>query len=133
MSNAMFFDSVVSFAGTLEYPSSRGIFAVNGLIALERQSVATDPIGSTSVTFQGVAAGSEIRVYSPVGEIAGTETCVANQSLTWPVYSNGSPNNIVQIKIINFAYRIMDFPYTSVTGNQTIPVQMEADRWAYNP
>jgi hypothetical protein len=94
----------------------------------------TDAIGTTTVTFDGVVAGSEIRVYDPdLNELAGIETCVANQALTWPVYAAGSPNNNVQIKIINTAYKIKDFLYTSKVGNQFIPVQMEPDPWFNNP
>lgn len=94
----------------------------------------TDPVGSTSVTFDGVIAGSEIRVYLPDGtDIAGIEACVANQVLTWPVYSSGSPNNIVRVAIVNLDYRLKDFSYTSRVGAQSIPVQMEADKWFSNP
>ena len=94
----------------------------------------TDAIGTTTVTFDGVVAGSEIRVYDPdLNELAGVESCTANHVLTWPVYAAGSPNNNVQIKIINTAYRIKDFPYTSKVGNQSIPVQMEPDKWFSNP
>lgn len=91
-------------------------------------------IGTTTVTLDGVIAGSEIRVYDPdLNELAGVETCSASHVLTWPVYADGSPNNNVQIKIINTAYRIKDFPYTSKVGNQSIPVQMEPDKWFSNP
>lgn len=85
---------------------------------------------STSVTFDGVAAGSEIRVYdSALNELAGTESCSANQALTWAVPSPAT----VQIKIVNTAYKIKDFSYVSVAGNQSIPVQMELDNWYSNP
>lgn len=94
----------------------------------------TDAIGVTNVVFDGVAAGSEIRVYDPdLNELAGIESCAANQSLTWPVFASGSPNNNVTIKIINMAYRIKDFPYVSQLGSLSIPVQMEADKWFSNP
>lgn len=92
------------------------------------------PIGTTTVTFDGVVSGSEIRVYDPdLNELAGVESCSVNHVLAWPVYAAGSPNNNVQIKIINTAYRIKDFPYTSKVGNQSIPVQMEPDKWFSNP
>lgn len=85
---------------------------------------------STTVTFEGVAAGSEIRVYdAALNELAGIESCAANQSLTWAVPSPAT----VQIKIINTAYKIKDFSYVSVAGNQSIPVQMEPDQWYSNP
>lgn len=85
---------------------------------------------STTVTFSGVASGSEIRVYdASLNELAGIESCAANQSLTWAVPSPAT----VQIKIINTAYKIKDFSYVSVAGDQSIPVQMEPDQWYSNP
>lgn len=114
--------------------STRGPIYNAGLVSISRGVLPSDPIGTTTVTFDGVVAGSEIRVYDPdLNELAGVESCTANHVLTWPVYAAGSPNNNVQIKIINTAYRIKDFPYTSKVGNQSIPVQMEPDKWFSNP
>jgi hypothetical protein len=85
---------------------------------------------TTTVTFSGVAANSEIRVYdSASNEVAGIEDCAANQVLTWAVPSPAA----VRIVIVNMAYRIMDFIYTSQPGNQTVPVQPEPDKWYNNP
>lgn len=116
------------------FPVSRGNTVHLGIVALGVARFSTDPIGTTTVTFDGVVAGSEIRVYDPdLNELAGVESCTANHVLTWPVYAAVSQNNNVQIKIINTAYRIKDFPYTSKVGNQSIPVQMEPDKWFSNP
>lgn len=96
--------------------------------------LSTDSVNTTTVTFDGVIAGSEIRVYdASLNELAGIESCAANQQLTWPVYASGSPNNNVEIKIYNTGYRLKKFPYTSRSGDQSIPVQMERDRWYSNP
>lgn len=115
-------------------PDTRGRWLSSRGAISSRQSLPTDPVGITTVTFDGVVAGSEIRVYDPdLNELAGVESCTANHVLTWPVYAAGSSNNNVQIKIINTAYRIKDFPYTSKVGNQSIPVQMEPDKWFSNP
>ena len=98
------------------------------------QKDSSDPIGSTSVTFDGVNAGSEIRIYLPDGtEVAGVETCEANHILTWSVYAVGSPNNTVRIVIVHTAYKIKEFTYTSRIGAQSIPVQNEPDKWFSNP
>jgi len=132
--NVMYFDSVVALGGTLEYPATRGRFNVNHLVSLSKQLLATDPVGTTTVTFSGVNAGSEIRVYLPdATEAAGVETCDANHVLTWSVYAAGSPNNTVTIRIVNTAYKIKEFSYTSTLGAQTLPVQQEADKWYSNP
>lgn len=134
MGSAVFFSKVGYSMGAVSLPDIRGRSSVNHLVAFSRQSLPTDPIGTTTVTFDGVVAGSEIRVYDPdLNELAGVESCTANHVLTWPVYAAGSPNNNVQIKIINTAYRIKDFPYTSKVGSQSIPVQMEPDKWFSNP
>lgn len=85
---------------------------------------------STTVTFSGVVAGSEIRVYDAgLNELAGVESCAADHVLTWTVPSPAT----VGIKIINTAYKIKDFSYNSTAGNQTIPTQMELDQWFSNP
>ena len=83
---------------------------------------------STTVTFAGVNAGSEIRVYNSSGtELAGVETCDANHVLTWTV-----PVDDVTIRIVNTAYRLKEFGYTSAEGAQTLPVQQELDKWYSN-
>ncbi|MBK7002117.1 MAG: hypothetical protein IPH35_19795 [Rhodoferax sp.] len=134
MSNAVAFDYYPDLAGTFELPSNRGVFGSTGLILFQRQSLPTDPIGTTTVTFAGVNAGSEIRVYLPDGtETAGVESCDANHVLTWSVYASGSSNNTVTIRIVNTAYKIKEFSYTSVAGTQSLPVQQEADKWYVNP
>ena len=98
------------------------------------QRLPADPIGTTTVTFSGVPADSEIRVYDPDrNELAGIETCAANQVLSWAVYAAGSANNTVRIVIIDMTHRIKEFTYTSLVGNQSIPVQAEPDKWYANP
>ena len=94
----------------------------------------TDPIGTTTVTFSGVNAGSEIRVYLPDGtEAAGIESCAPNQVLTWSVYASGSANNTVRVVVVNVAYKIKEFNYAVTIGNQSLPIQQEADKWYSNP
>jgi len=93
----------------------------------------TDPIGTTTVTFSGIQADTEIRVYLPDGtELTGIESCAANQALTWPVYAPGA-NSVVTIRLVNTAYKIKEFDYTPTVGTQSLPVQQEADRWYSNP
>lgn len=84
---------------------------------------------STTVTFSGVPAGSEIRVYDSSGtELAGVESSAANPVLTWAVASGAQ-----RVVIVNLAYRIREFAYTNQAGAQTVPVQMDADQWYENP
>lgn len=80
---------------------------------------------STTVTFAGVNADSEIRVYDSSGtELAGVESCTANPELTWTI-----PIGDVRIVIIHIEYDIKEFNYTSAAGAQTLPVQQYVDAW----
>jgi len=102
--------------------------------SMSMQLLPTDPIGSTLVTFQGINADSEIRVYLSDGsEIAGVENSVANQALSWDVYSPGSANNTVRIVVIHPAYKIKEFTYTAAIGAASLPMQQELDKWYSNP
>lgn len=105
-----------------------------GLLSYAVAPLPTDPIGQITVTFLGVKADSEVRIYySNGGEAAGIESCAENPVLTWSVFSPGSPKNNVIIRIINFAYKIEEFNYTSAVGSTIIPIQHRPDPWAYNP
>jgi hypothetical protein len=94
----------------------------------------TDPVGNANITFSGVNAGSEIRVYLPdTTEAAGIETCAADQLLSWQVYAPGSPNNTVRVVIVHPDYKIKEFNYVSSVGSQSLPIQQERDKWYSNP
>lgn len=85
-------------------------------------------VASTTVTFSGVIAGTEIRVYRFDGvELAGIEECVANQVLTWETYALGSFYNVVQITLLLRGYRWQKFPLTSTIGARSIPIFQTAD------
>lgn len=113
---------------------SPGVEPMNGIGSIGFQRLPTDAIGSSNVTFQGVNANSEIRIYRPDGAAAaGVENCVANPSLRISVFSVGSPNNTVRVVIIHPAYKIKEFSYTASLGDQSLPVQQELDKWYSNP
>lgn len=92
----------------------------------------TDPLGYITATFDGVHAGSEIRVYPVAGgsELAGIETADDNPTLIWGVYSGA---DVVVIRIVHPLYKIKEFPYTAYKGSVVIPVQQEPDPWYRNP
>lgn len=116
------------------FPLGRGNVVDLGGFAFGVCRLPTDPIGSTTVSFDGVHAGSEIRVQLPdLSEAAGVETCDDNHVLTWSVYASGSANNTVRIVIVHPDYKIKEFSYTSRVGAQSIPVQQEIDKWFSNP
>jgi hypothetical protein len=107
-------------------PQTCGVFA--------KQRLSTDPIGTATVTFSGINADSEIRIYLPDGtEAAGVENCDADHVLTWDAYSQGNANNTVTIRIVHPDYEIQEFTYTTQVGNQSIPIQQLPDRWYSNP
>jgi len=85
---------------------------------------------STTVTFTGVNSGTEIRVYDKVTgtELAGIESCATDQALTWVLSGNDTT-----IRLVNTAYKIKEFDYTPVVGNQSLPIQQEPDKWYSNP
>ena len=116
-------------------PAGRGRMSqASGSYASGVFPLPTDPVGVTTVTFDGVNAGSEIRIYLPDGtEVAGVETCDANHVLAWSVYAPRSPNNTVRIVIVHLDYKIKEFIYVSRIGAQSIPVQQEPDKWRSNP
>ena len=114
-------------------PDNTGLRYV-GNVLIGRQRLPTEAIGITTITFSGVAAGCEIRVFLLNGtEIAGIESCAANQALSWDVYATGSSNNNVRILIVNIAYEIIDLLYTSSIGNASIPIEMREDPWFKDP
>jgi len=93
----------------------------------------TDPVGTTTVTFSGIQADTEIRVYLPDGtELTGIESCAANQALTWPVYAPGA-NSTVYITLLKRGYRWQRFNYTPTVGAQTLPIFQITDLGYNNP
>lgn len=115
-------------------PAGRGITVGYGDVAQGVFRFDTDAIGTTTVTFSGVNADSEIRVYLPDGtEVAGVEDCTADPVLIWSVYSAGSPNNTVTIRIVHPSYKIKEFNYPASAGVVNLPVQQERDPWYSNP
>lgn len=118
------------FAGVDEFYRS---VPMPGAQSLQFLKLPTDPVGTTTVTFTGVNANSEIRVYRADGvELAGVENCSANHALTWSVYAPGS-NSVNRIVIVHPSYRIKEFTYTPAVGTTSLPVQQEADKWYSNP
>lgn len=100
----------------------------------DHQDIASEPLGLATVTFSGVQAGSEIRVYSAdMTELAGVENCAANQALSWAAFGPGSPNNTVYITIIKRGQRWMRFNYTSSVGAKEIPIFQQPDLAYSNP
>lgn len=134
MMGALNSSNFLPFMGVGIYPSQRGRSHPSNAEWVSRLSLPDDPSGTTTVAFEGIVAGSEIHVYLPDGtEVAGVETCVADQQLTWPVYAAGSPNNTVTITLIKRGLRWQKFPYQSKAGSQSIPIFQNPDLGYSNP
>lgn len=85
---------------------------------------------STTVTFAGVNAGSEIRVYDSTGaELDGIESCDVNQVLSWAI----PEITTVTARIVHPDYKIKEFNFTTSAGAVNLPVQQEVDKWYSNP
>lgn len=120
--------------GTVLVPTTRRPQRPQNLAVYSLSPLPTDSIGTMTATFDGVHAGSEIRVYLPDGtEVAGIESCADDQVLSWDAYADGSANNNVTIRIVNNAYKVREIAYTTRTGAQSISIQQDADRVYLNP
>lgn len=142
--NAMYFDSVVALGGTLEYPSTRRPFNVNGLISLSQQGIATDPVGTTTLTLQNVVNGSNVHIETQDGTVSrfdqqygpgvvqyndsGTDydeaavlyDAQANTAIALDVYEQGSALNDIRIRIRKGTSAPYYVPYeTQVTLSET--------------
>lgn len=85
---------------------------------------------TATVTFSGVNAGSEIRVYNSTGtELNGIESCDANQVLSWAVPAVVT----VTVRVVHPDYKIKEFDFTTTAGASNLPIQQEVDKWYSNP
>lgn len=92
----------------------------------------TDPLKYVTLTFDGVNANSEIRIYlnSDGSETAGVELCDANHVFAGvPYYGTGQ---VCTIRIVHPDYKIKEFSHTIPGVDQTIPIQQEPDKWYRN-
>ena len=146
--NAMYFDSVVALGGTLEYPSTRRPFNVNGLVSLSQQGVATDPVGTTTLTLQNVVNGSNIHIETQDGTVnrfnqqygpgvvqyndSGTDydeaavlyDAQSNTAITLDVYEQGSALNDIRIRIRKGTSAPYYIPYETQTTLSETPASI---------
>jgi hypothetical protein len=84
---------------------------------------------TATVTFSGVVANTEIRVYNASGtEIAGVENCSANQVLEWALTEGP-----VRVSLLSLPYKNQDFTFTAVAGAQSLPIRQLPDPNYRNP
>lgn len=133
MPNAMYFDAVIASAGSMEYPTERGRFTMNHFVALARQTIATDSIGTFALTLTNVVVGSSIQIEDQAGTTtlyngtAATSTPLINLS----AYAGGSGLNDLRIKVRKGTaspfYQPFETLTTAIVGSQSIYVAQIAD------
>jgi hypothetical protein len=115
-------------------PATRGrINAAIGAMGVGVFRLPSDPLKYVTLTFDGVNANSEIRIYrdSDNSETAGVELCDTDHVFSSiPYYGTGQ---VSTIRIVHHDYKIKEFSYTIPGTDQTIPIQQERDKWYSNP
>jgi len=117
----------------LSVAQSGRVTDIGSTIGLGIFRLPSDPLGYVDLTFDGVNANSEIRIYrnSDSTETAGVELCDANHVFAGvPYYGTGQ---VCTVRIVHPDYKIKEFTYTIPGVDQTIPIQQEPDRWYSNP
>lgn len=88
------------------------------------------PLGAISITFIDIKADTEIRIFNALGfEVAGVESCIADQTLIW----NADNEGVFTIRLISLVYGLQEFTYTATVGEHSIPIQQEIDPWFKDP
>ncbi len=95
------------------------------------QNLPTEPVGFSNITFANIHAGSEIHIYRGETEVVGTESAVASQVLSVPVFPSGY--NTLRILIVSLGYEVMDFNYAVPGKDSSIAVFQRLDRNYRNP
>lgn len=89
---------------------------------------------TTTLTFDGVPAGTEIRIYDQLGasavELAGVESSAANPSLT---VNYTGPGQVVWVTVASLTRKLQQFQLTVPAEDTTVPMQMSLDPWYSNP
>jgi hypothetical protein len=85
-----------------------------------------DALGFPVLSFSGVPAGTELRIYNSAGiELAGTESYVIGDTLTTPYIADPNPARF-QFLAIGYEYLFFDLPIPRLDA--LIPVVMRKDR-----
>jgi len=102
MSQLVAFSGMMPFnAATVDIPTTRGPHALGLEVSFSRQTLPTDPIGSTTVTLTNIIDGSSLQIESQDASQVFHNSVVSgtSKSVTLQVYAAGSPYNALRIKI----------------------------------
>jgi hypothetical protein len=131
--NAMYFDALVCLAGTLDYPSERGPFNVNLGMALSRQTISSDSIGTFALTLTNLVVGSAIQIEDQLGTTTLYNGTAASTSelINLSAYAGGSGLNDLRIKVRKGSgspfYQPFETLATAVVGSGSIYVSQIPD------
>lgn len=136
MSTCLFVGEVPDLASTVDVPpdtlTGRGKWRVFAGVALSRQALPTDPIGSVVLTLTHVIVGSAVQVESQSGTSLYNGTA-ASGTVVIPlqVYSAGSPLNELRIKVRKGSaspfYQPWETLATAIKGSASIYVAQIPD------
>ena len=133
MANALFSSRYLGFLGTVEVPTTRGRFLVGSGMAIARQSLPTDPIGTFTLTLTNVVVGSRIHIETQ-GDGTTLHDSVADatdETISLSAYASGSPYNALRIKVRKGTgaptFKPFETLATAIVGAQSIYVGQIAD------
>lgn len=127
------FSSFLVTAASTDYPSVRRLFKICGPYAISMQSLATDPIGSFTLSLTNLVVGSQILVESTDGSAVfyNAVTSLSSVTINLSVYAAGSPLNNLRVKVRKGSSSPFYQPYetlvTAVQGSQSIFVSQILD------
>lgn len=132
MGRAFFMALNPALSGTVARPPTRGPFNVNGMGALSRQALATDPVGVFSLTLDGLVIGSAIQVQSQSGVALLNIVCdTTTEVLNLQAYAPGSALNNLRIKVRKGSsapfYQPFETLITSFVGSASVFVSQISD------
>ena len=100
MASAVFPCDMAGFAGTLLIPASRGPMLPSFGLAVAKQRLSTDSIGTATITLTNVVIGSAIQIETQAGTLVENRTAdTTTEAFTLALYAAGSANNDLRIKV----------------------------------
>lgn len=121
-----------SLWGTTTYPATRGPQSNKHQVALSKQRLSTDSIGTYTLTLTNVVIDSVIRVETQAGSTVENRTAASTTEVfSVPAYVAGNASNDLRIKVRKGTASTFYKPYetlaTAVVGSNSIYVSQILD------
>lgn len=111
-----------------------GLMALGDRKIVGMQRLASDPIGTVTLTLNGVKPGSEVHIIDYAASIiSSVESTVGDPSFPLSVYQAGNVRNTIRILVVSLSYEVLDLSFTLTNVNASIPVFQRVDRNYRNP